>query len=80
MLDAVDGVTYAGGETYYVQNGYLHPYSSAKMCEYNLVDTETLESVEVGEFKNCLSAYTECAQMRSSYESYEGQYLCVNTY
>jgi hypothetical protein len=74
----VNGYRYHNDYPYYVNNGYMHRYSTVDTCDYELVDGTSNQVVQTFHGITCNQGYDRCAQYRDEWNQQVGdyQYFC----
>jgi len=77
-----DGYIWHSSYPYFAYNGYLHRYSNVDICNYELVDATSKQTVESYHGQICNVGYDICAQQRDemNYQSSNYRYFCSERY
>ena len=77
-----DGYIWHSGYPYFAYNGYIHRYSNRDICNFELVDSQSRQTVESYQGQICNIGYDTCAQQRDEMNSQENsyKYFCSERY
>ena len=66
-----DGYIWHSSYPYFAYNGYIHRYSNRDICNFELVDSQSRQTVESYQGQICNIGYDTCAQQRDLMNSQE---------